>query len=334
MLNAPHTPRLGFLGVGRIGLRRMASVAAAGSADIVAVADPVPGFVEEALAIAPGAKGMQTLSDLLAADLDAVVIATPSALHAEQACVALARGRAVFCQKPLGRNAAEARMVVDAARNADLLLGVDLSYRFTDAMKKIRALIRNGELGDVFAAELVFHNAYGPDKPWFYDRKLSGGGCLIDLGIHLVDLLLWTLDSPVSSVSGRLFTQGRLLPPDPQEVEDYALARITLASGAVAQIVCSWKAHAGRDSVIEASFHGTNGGAAMLNINGSFREFSGERYRGTASEIISSPPDEWGGGAILDWLVRLANGSRFDPEIERIVEVTKVLDQISRGGNG
>jgi predicted dehydrogenase len=48
----------------------------------------------------------------------------------------------------------------------------------------------------VFAVDLVFHNAYGPDKPWFYDPELSGGGCVMDLGVHLVDLALWSLDFP------------------------------------------------------------------------------------------------------------------------------------------
>jgi len=81
------------------------------------------------------------------------VIATPSALHAEQSFRALERGAAVFCQKPLGRTAAEARSVVDAARAADRLLAVDLSYRFTDGMRRIREVVRSGELGRLFAGE-------------------------------------------------------------------------------------------------------------------------------------------------------------------------------------
>jgi len=61
-----------------------------------------------------------------------------------------------------------------------------------------------------YLADLIFHNAYGPDKPWFYDRTLSGGGCVIDLGIHLVDLALWNLDFPkVMNVTSRLFAPGQ-----------------------------------------------------------------------------------------------------------------------------
>jgi len=155
-----------------------------------AIADPSPECAAEAAALAPGAEVVGDLDSMLALDLDGVVIATPSALHAEQSIQALERGAAVFCQKPLGRTAAEARAVVDAARAADRLLAVDLSYRFTKGMQRIREGVVSGELGRVYAVDLVFHNAYGPDKPWFYDPALSGGGCVMDLGVHLVDLAL------------------------------------------------------------------------------------------------------------------------------------------------
>ena len=123
---------------------------------------------------------------------NAAVIATPSALHADQCIAAFDRGVAVFCQKPLGRNASEVRAVLDAAARADRLLGgVDLSYRHTAAMQSIRERIGAGDLGKVFAADLSFHNAYGPQSGWFWDPRLSGRGCLIDLGVHLVDLALW-----------------------------------------------------------------------------------------------------------------------------------------------
>src|SRR5207244_4234818 len=95
--------------------------------------------------------------------------------------------------------------VIEAARSADRLLGVDLSYRHTKALQEIRQLVSQNELGEIFAADLVFHNAYGPQKPWFYEREQSGGGCVIDLGIHLVDAALWILDQPIMNVSSRLF---------------------------------------------------------------------------------------------------------------------------------
>jgi predicted dehydrogenase len=276
-------PRLGFLGVGWIGRHRLSAIAESGAAEIVSMADASEAALESARQHALGCDVASSLEELLDAQLDGIVIATPSAMHAAQAIEALERGVAVFCQKPLARTASETRRVVDAARAADRLLGVDLSYRFTEGMQRIRQLVRGGELGSIYAVDLVFHNAYGPDKPWFFDPRLSGGGCVIDLGIHLVDLALWTLDFPrVVRATSRLFSRGEPLRDARSEVEDFAEARIDLDCGTAVRLACSWNLPAGRDAVIEASFYGTGGGAAMRNVDGSFFDFRAERFRGTA----------------------------------------------------
>jgi predicted dehydrogenase len=322
-------PKVGFLGVGWIGRHRMEAIAATGAVEIAAIADPSPDMAAEAGKLAPHAELVSNLDDLLAAGVDGVVIATPSALHAEQSIKALAGGAAVFCQKPLGRTAAEVEAVVQAARAADRLLAVDLSYRFTDGMRAIRELLQAGELGRVHAVDLVFHNAYGPDKAWFYDPQFSGGGCVMDLGVHLVDLALWALDFPeVTEVSSKLFSGGEPLAGRTDRVEDYAVATLELASGAAVRLACSWRLQAGCDAIIEASFYGTGGGAALKNVGGSFYDFSAERYRGTARETLASPPDAWGGRAAADWAERLASDQRFDPAAERLVDAARVLDRI------
>jgi predicted dehydrogenase len=304
-------PRLGFVGVGWIGRARMDALVAAGAAEVAGVVDPA---LPESLG---------SLEALLARGVDGVVIATPSALHAEQALEALAAGVAVFCQKPLGRDASEARAVVSAARAADRLLGVDLCYRETAAARRCRDLVASGELGDVYAAELAFHNAYGPDKPWFYDRALAGGGCVIDLGTHLVDLALWTLGHPrVSGVSARLVHHGG------HDVEDYAVARLDLDGGAVVSLVCSWNLPAGRDAAIEASFYGSRGAVRLHNVGGSFYDLRAERCAGTRAEPLVEPPDDWGGRAVRAWAERLARDASFDPEVEHVVETARVLDRI------
>ncbi|SRR5690606_13787336 len=329
MDKAGHKPRLGFLGVGWIGRHRLECILASGVADVTAVADSSAELARAAAALAPGAHCLGSLDELLSLDLDGVVIATPSALHAEQAVTALERGLPVFCQKPLGRDANETRQVVEAARRNDRLLGVDFAYRHVEGLRRLRELVRHGELGRIFAVNLVFHNAYGPDKPWFYQRRLAGGGCLIDLGIHLVDLALWILDFPeVIDVHGRCFSKGAPLRNTTEAVEDYAVARIELAGGTVIDLACSWHASAGRDAVIGAQFFGSSGGAELRNVNGSFYDFEAFRYRGTAREQLAAPPDAWGGRAAVTWATRLGDNSRFDPEIARVVDVAAVLDAI------
>ena len=315
------TPRLGFLGVGWIGRNRMEAIAASGHARAVAVADASPDAARAA-ASAVGASVVDA-DTILDAGIDGLVVATPSALHAAQAVAALERGIAVFCQKPLGRNAAEAEAVVDAARRNDLLLGVDLSYRHLAAV----AAMRQQDVGEVYAADLVFHNAYGPDKAWFTDPALSGGGCVIDLGIHLVDLALWLLGAPkVEDVSSRLLSKGR--PATAEVCEDYAVATLGLSTGAAVSLACSWFLPAGRDAVIRAAFYGTRGAVELRNVGGSFYDFEAYRHDGTSSTLLASPPDEWGGRAAVDWARRLAAGERYDATNDELVEVARVLDRV------
>jgi predicted dehydrogenase len=322
-------PRIGFLGVGWIGRHRMKAILDTGAVDAAAIADPDADSRAAALELAPDATVVETIDELLTQDLDGLVIASPSALHAEQSIRALDAGVAVFCQKPLGRTAAEVTQVVEAARRADRLLGVDLSYRFTAGMQAIRELNWRGELGRVFAADLTFHNAYGPDKSWFYDPARSGGGCIMDLGVHLVDLALWTLGWPdVADVQARLMHGGAPLSHASCNCEDYAVVTITTADGAAVRIACSWRLPAGKEAVIGAEFYGTDGAAAMRNVDGSFYAIESVRMHGTWAEPLADREDDWGGRAAADWARRLAAGGTFDPESERLVDVASVLDRI------
>lgn len=330
---ARHRPRLGFLGLGWIGLDRMRALAASGLCDVAALADPDAGSLARAAQAAPGAATGSGLADLLAAGCDGVVIATPNALHAAQAIAALRSGLAVFCQKPLGLDAEEAAAVVAAARRADRLLGVDLSYRHTAAFRALRDDLAAGGLGRVFAADLVFHNAYGPDKPWYRDPVLAGGGALIDLGVHLVDLALDLTGRPqVAVAEAALFRGGG--PVAEGGIEDYAAATLTAATGTRITIACSWWAHAGAEAVISVALNGSRGGLRMRNVAGSFYDFETHRHDGTATRRIAAPPDAWGGRAACDWLARLAAGQRFDPDCTDQVATARVIDRIYAAGRG
>ena len=324
-------PRVGFLGIGWIGRHRLQSIVESGAVEIAAVADFDTTAAREVAAAIPGAVAAPSLDALLELQLDGVVIATPTALHAEQAIAALERDTAVFCQKPLGRSADETARVIRAARLVNRLLAVDLSYRFVRGVQKIKQMISAGEIGSVYVADLVFHNAYGPDKAWYYDRKFSGGGCLIDLGIHLIDLALWILDFPVvQNVSSRLFSQGRPLQHMPGALEVYALARLDLANGATVNLACSWRLPAGRDAVIRASFFGTAGGLSVQNVGGSFYDFRAQHFQGTSRVILDEPPDRWGGRAGVAWAEQLSADATFDAQIERAHRVAEVIDEIYR----
>jgi predicted dehydrogenase len=325
-----HTkPKLLFTGVGWIGRHRMQAALESGLAEAAVISDPSAECINEALKIAPAAKANTHFEEAINdPGVEGVVIATPSALHRQQAVAAFRQGKAVFCQKPLGRNADEVRDVVEAAQKANKLLGADFSYRYTDAFQTILPIIQSGELGKIFAVDLKFHNAYGPDKPWFYDKSLSGGGCVLDLGIHLIDLLLYALNFPeVKKVSSQLYAKGCSVKGE-EEVEDYANVQMALANDSNAQLSCSWNLQAGCEAVIEASFYGTKGGVALKNINGSFYDFEGLRYWGTKTETLVSPPDAWGGRALVNWIERLAQNPDYSPEAENFIPSAEVLDRI------
>lgn len=322
-------PKLAFAGAGWIGRNRMQAAADSGLADIILISDPSAECLSEASQIVPFSKIATSFEEtVIDPAVDAVVIATPSALHMEQSVSAFEMGKAVFCQKPLGRNREEVEAVVNAAAKANKLLGADFSYRYTAAFKKIHSVIRSGELGKIFAVDLKFHNAYGPDKPWFYDLQQSGGGCVLDLGIHLIDLMLVALDFPeVDTVKSNLYAKG-VSAKGKNVVEDYANVIMELDNDVNAQLSCSWNLQAGCEAVIEASFYGTNGGVAMKNINGSFYDFEGLRYWGTKTETLVQPPDAWGGRALVDWIRKLSVRPVYDADAENFIKSAGVLDRI------
>jgi predicted dehydrogenase len=327
-MTTARPPRVGCVGLGWIGLDRLRALKESGLVELSALCDSNPEALARAKDVVPQARTFEHYSALLGEPLDGVVIATPSGLHAAQCIAALERGLAVFCQKPLTRTAQETRRVLARAVEADRLLAVDFSYRHTRALGCLRDLVRSGELGRVFAAELVFHNAYGPDKSWVNDLELAGGGCLIDLGVHLLDAAIWVLgQSPLPGASASLFNAGRLLGRGAPELEDFALAQLALSGGASVSLACSFRSSFGAGARIEMSFFGTQGGAAFSNVDGSFYDFVCDRFRGTARERLVSPPDAWSGRGIVAWAQALCESPRYRA-MAGLEEVATAIDML------
>jgi len=328
--NDRKTLALGFVGVGWIGRNRMEVLLDSKYATAKAIAETSEDNAAEAMKMAGDA--VITTPDVICNDpeIDGVVIATPSALHAQQTLSALNAGKAVFCQKPLGRTAAEVESIINASQEADKLLSVDLSYRYTKAFGEIYNLITTGQIGKVYAVSLVFHNAYGPDKSWFYDITQSGGGCVMDLGIHMLDMALCCLGFPeTEEVKSALYSKGEKITVDESKVEDFARATITTADGVIISLDCSWHISAGKDAVIEAVFYGTEGGAAFKNVNGSFYDFTAEKYQGTAVETVFSGEDAWSGRAGTVWAADVLKGRGFDSvTANEYLAVARLIDRI------
>jgi predicted dehydrogenase len=300
---------------------------AANLVDIPILADPNAEALQAAALLVPEARAVAKLEDLLALELDAVVIATPSGLHAAACQRAFERGLAVFCQKPLARNAAEVSSVIEAARNADRLLRVDFCYRHTRALAALREAVSSGSIGRVYAAELSFHNAYGPDKAWARDPELAGGGCLMDLGVHLVDAAFWVLGGApvVKHAQALLYAGGQALTAASSAVEDFALGQLELQDSTALDIACSWQSSFGDQARIRIALQGTAGGAAFENVNGSFFDFSCERFFGTSREVLFRGTDDWGGRALVSFAEELVQSRRFRPD-DQLLRVARALD--------
>jgi predicted dehydrogenase len=321
-------PKLGFAGVGWIGMKRLKPLADSGWNGDLVLFDPNQQTLETAQESFPHAKIVNSFEELISADLDGIVISTPSALHAKQTEEALYRDLAVFCQKPLGRNMEETERVVSLAKDRNLNLGVDFSYRHTEGIHQIKSVLERGELGKIYAVETIFHNAYGPDKDWYYKWNESGGGCLIDLGSHLIDLIFYLLeDVEPKVVFANLVANGkRLLGRD--EVEDFAEAQLLTDDQISIRLACSWRHAVGKDAAIHVRINGTQGGLEFQNVNGSFYDFNAGKYDRNSAYNLCSPPDAWEGRTLIAWVKELEAGKGFNKKGLDFIKSAKVLDDI------
>lgn len=327
--NIARRPRVGFVGLGWIGRKRLDALAA--EIEVAALADSDPRRLQEASASYPDAASTGDLEQLLREDLDAVVIATPNGLHAAQAIACLQQGVAVFCQKPLATTLRDVESILASARSNDRLLGIDFCYRHVAGMHELRRRLADGAIGEIVGIDLTFHNAYGPDKSWCQDRDLAGGGCLMDLGVHLLDLALWLQGTPgMERVRSRMFARGVPVQGRGDALEDLAYAEFIQANGAMVRLACSWHAHIGQPAIIQVALAGTRGGALWSNVGGSFYDFDLQLFQGTGSERLGSHPDEWGPRALREWLRQLQIDARFDETAADYVRSAALIEEVYR----
>jgi len=227
---------IAFIGTGWTGLNQMKHLLDEDICYPVAIFEPDTKNARKAYDLAPDAIVYGDLNDLLESQPDGIVIATPNVFHSAHSMKALQRGIAVFCQEPLALTADETRKVISAAYVGNRLLGVDFPYRSADGIQKIMTLRK--DLGQIYAVDLVFNNSSVLEKSWSGDPALSGGGCLFDSGIHLIDLALWMLDFPeITKISSTLISNGVIIEPGRNLVEDYVSAKMETDTGVAIRMV-------------------------------------------------------------------------------------------------
>ena len=240
--------RAGIVGTGAIARRaHLPAARRSGTFQVVAVAD-----VDRARAQAvatefgvPAAYG--SLEEMLKSsrEIDAVVICTPNHLHAAQAIASLEAGKHVLVEKPMATSLDDARRMVALAKASRRVLMVGFTHRFYEFNRRARKLVSDGAIGTVLSFRVRFAHqgpyiAWPAESGWFLSRTQAGGGALIDMGIHAVDLVRWLTGSEVVEVSAMLAN------PDPEgEVDRIAHVVLRLQNGALGSIEVGWSSHDG-----------------------------------------------------------------------------------------
>ncbi|MEM1533906.1 MAG: Gfo/Idh/MocA family oxidoreductase [Nitrososphaerota archaeon] len=176
-------------------------------------------------------------------EIDSVLICLPNFLHLQATIHAAENGKNVICEKPLGRNAEEARQMLDVVERYKVLHGYAENQVFTPQITRVKEMIDNGALGRVFWVR-TREAHFGPHSDWFWNPELSGGGSLLDMGCHSVEVARYFIgDEPVEVMGwGATLVHGSRT-----RAEDNSLAFVRYRGGQVGQSENSWAAHGGLD---------------------------------------------------------------------------------------
>ena len=200
-------------------------------------------------------------------DIDAVSVCLPNFLHAPIAIDALNTGKHVLCEKPPARSAQEAREMADAAHQNSKTLMYALVQRFGGNSQKLKQLVQEGELGDVYFGKAAYVRRRGipiGKGGWFVDKERSGGGALIDIGVHALDCVWWLMGSPRPvAVMGAAYSHfSHLVPKDVKyDVDDATFAQILFENRATVILETTWSLNLPGDNYIKIA--GTKAGATL-----------------------------------------------------------------------
>jgi len=305
MTNAQKT-RIGIIGAGNIGgvhIQEFSKLA--DQCEIVAITDAyLP--MAEARAQASGIPHVAASPEELIrrADVDAVIVGVPNQFHAPYAIQALEAGKHVLLEKPMALNAEAAKQIYRASRQSDKVLMVSHQMRFESVPMQIKEQVERGELGRIYTAKTGWFRRKGIPGwgTWFTRMDQAGGGPLIDIGVHMLDLALYLMGNPKPvSVYGATYAEfgpkrkgiGTWGKPDWNgvfDVEDLATALIKMEDGSTLSLEVSWAVHMDTDNTPFIHLMGSEGGASYRGSRGKllFEKFD----RAQETELIKPEDDE------------------------------------------
>jgi predicted dehydrogenase len=257
-----ETLRVGIVGTGSIGMVHLDTLSKIPGFKITAVCDVRESALSNATAKS-GVAGYAEYQKLVEQnDIDVVAVCTPNYLHSPVAVAALNAGKHVFVEKPMAYDVKAAKEMIAARDKSGKIVQIGVCQRFRGDAQVLKSHIEQGELGRIYFAKCGYLRRSGiPGMgSWFTTRSQSGGGPILDLGVHALDLTMYLMDNfkPVSVTSCKYAEfgpkglgggdWGTAVPGGPFDVEDLAAALIRFENGATIFLEVSWAAHVGSGS--------------------------------------------------------------------------------------
>jgi predicted dehydrogenase len=275
-------------------------------------------------------------------ELDAVSVCTWNSVHAPASIAALKAGKHVLCEKPMAMNAAEALEMEKAAKESGKLLMIGFVRRFGNDARILKDFINHGMLGDIYYSKASYLRRAGSPGGWFGDKSRSGGGPLIDLGVHVIDLVRYLMDKPKAvSITGATFnklgdrrnikgTKGYRASDDKEEVfdvEDLALGMVKFDNGSVLTVETSFSLNVKQNSA-NIELFGTKSGVKIDPSLEFYSEMNDYLVNFTPAHDTALNFTGLFENEIAHFVDCVANGTQCISPAEDGVEIMKILDAI------
>ena len=337
----PEKVRCAVIGAGGIGLEHLQKLAQCPQASVVALAESNMERAKIASDKFRVSRSYADYHDLLdQPDIDAVTVALPNYLHAPVAIEALEARKHVLLEKPMAVNGKEAAQVVMTAKKMKRILMVNQQFRFKRQTQIAKQVVDRGDLGEIYHARCFWLRRSNIPRigSWFTQKQFAGGGCTIDLGVHVLDACLHLIgDFKVNSVSAHSFSKfgprglgegdwgkSEINPKRPFDVEDSSIALLRCAGGRTILLEVSWAGHHASES--------RECGIDLLGSTASLYLYPARLFRpgamGYETVELASPKVPYGEEPAHHFIQCIVEGKRPLVALEESLEVQLILDAI------
>ncbi len=333
------TVRAAVIGLG-MGRSHARAYHASKRAELVAICDLNEALLADYSQQFPEAKTYTSYEEMFAeAKLDAVSIALPNFLHAPVTIAALNAGINVLCEKPMAVTSADAQKMLDASRATGKKLMIHFNYRYSPQSQFLKRYVDEGHLGQIYYARTRWLRSRGIPKlgGWFGIKRLSGGGPLIDLGVHRLDLAMWLMGYPKAlSVSASSYNLLGARIAEQQgaqfDCEDLVTALVRLENGATLNLEVSWAGGTDIREDMMTGIYGTGGGVIQRNYDEDYK-FECLALADAAGQLVKVDPRDLpreAPGAVDDFVDCVANDRAPTASGENGVEMMRIIEAIYR----